>query len=259
MARKRGTAHRRRRGRFSAFWKLTGAALILCAAVAALTVFFKVQHIVVEGAQRYNDTEIVAASGIEVEDNLFLLNKYSVAQTIFDTLPYVEEASIRRALPDTIIITVHECGVAAAVETAEGYWLISEQGKLLELVADAPENCPTVRGLAAESCAPSAPLSAGAGHETEVETLLTLLQAARSRAVLADISRIDLSDAECIRMNYLGRFTVKLPWDSDMDTVLRGMEEVATGELESNQTGEINFMNLVSKGWINFIPGEVED
>lgn len=257
MAQRHG--HRRRRGRFSALVKLLCAALILTAAVMALTLFFKVQHITVVGAQRYEASEVIAASGIEVEDNLFLLNKYSVAQAIFDTLPYVEEASLRRALPDTIVITVHECVAESAVETAEGYWLVSGSGKLLERVGDAPESCPTVRGLTLTEAAPSLQLAAVAEETAAVEALLEILRAATERGLLADISRVDLSDPECIRMSYLGRFSVKLPWDSDMATVLRGMEEVATGELETNQTGEISFMNLADKGVVNFIPGEVED
>ena len=64
--------------------------------------------------------EVVAASGIEIEDNLFLLNKYSAAQAIFEKLPYVEEVTINRALPDTIVITERECAAAAGVVTPEG-------------------------------------------------------------------------------------------------------------------------------------------
>lgn len=45
------------------------------------------------GNARYTSEEVVAASGIEIEDNLFLLNKYSAAQAIFEKLPYVEEAT----------------------------------------------------------------------------------------------------------------------------------------------------------------------
>lgn len=257
MAHRHG--HRRQRGRFSALVKLFCTALILTAAVMALTLFFKVQHITVVGAQRYEASEVVAASGIEVEDNLFLLNKYRVAQAIFETLPYVEEASLRRALPDTIVITVRECVAEAAVETAEGYWLVSGSGKLLELVADAPENCPTVRGLTLTGAAPSLQLAAVTEETAAVEALLEILGAATERELLADISRVDLSDPACIRMSYLARFSVKLPWDSDMATVLRGMEDVALNELESNQTGEISFMNLASKGVVNFIPGDVTE
>ena len=120
MARNRSTNRRRRRGRFSFLTKLLCILLIAGAVVAALTVFFKVQSITVSGNARYTSEEAaVAASGIEIEDNLFLLNKYSAAQAIFEKLPYVEEATINRALPDTIVITVRECAAAAGVVTPE--------------------------------------------------------------------------------------------------------------------------------------------
>ena len=76
MARNRSTNRRRRRGRFSFLMKLLCILLIAGAVVAALTVFFKVQSITVSGNARYTSEEIIAASGIEIEDNLFLLNKY---------------------------------------------------------------------------------------------------------------------------------------------------------------------------------------
>ena len=117
MARNRSTNRRRRRGRFSFLMKLLCILLIAGAVVAALTVFFKVQSITVSGNARYTSEEIIAASGIEIEDNLFLLNKYSAAQAIFEKLPYVEEATINRALPDTIVITVRECAAAAGVSS----------------------------------------------------------------------------------------------------------------------------------------------
>ena len=200
MARNRSTNRRRRRGRFSFLTKLLCILLIAGAVVAALTVFFKVQSITVSGNARYTSEEVVAASGIEIEDNLFLLNKYSAAQAIFEKLPYVEEATINRALPDTIVITVREC--AAALMT---------------------------------------------------ETLLTLVRTAGGYGMLAGIGSIDLSDAEAITFTYLGRFTVRLPWDSDLDYIFRSVQDLVNG-LESNETGEINYMLLKSKGEMHFIP-----
>lgn len=254
MARNRGTNHRRRRGRFSFLLRLVCSLLILGAVIAALTVFFKVQRIEVNGSERYDAQTVVEASGIEPEDNLFLLNKYSVGQTICETLPYVEAVSIRRALPDTIVITVQECGAAAGLETQDGVWLISENGKLLERADAAGEGRPTVVGIELTAPEPSAQLAPDGESSEEITVLLTLLRTAGERAMLADLGRIDLSDPEAIYLRYLDRFTVKLPWDADIATVLRGMEEVVTEKLESNQTGEINFMNLADKGQINFIP-----
>ena len=237
MARNRSTNRRRRRGRFSFLMKLLCILLIAGAVVAALTVFFKVQSITVSGNARYTSEEIIAASGIEIEDNLFLLNKYSAAQAIFEKLPYVEEATINRALPDTIVITVRECAAAAGVVTPEGYWLISENGKLLERTSPAL----------------SAQLSLGEEKTLTTETLLTLVRTAGGYGMLAGIGSVDLSDAEAITFTYLGRFTVRLPWDSDLDYIFRSVQDLVNG-LESNETGEINYMLLKSKGEMHFIP-----
>jgi len=253
MARNRSTNRRRRRGRFSFLMKLLCILLIAGAVVAALTVFFKVQSITVSGNARYTSEEVVAASGIEIEDNLFLLNKYSAAQAIFEKLPYVEEATINRALPDTIVITVRECVAAAGVVTPEGYWLISENGKLLERTDTLPSGCPGITGVEPESPALSAQLSLGEEKTLTTETLLTLVRTAGGYGMLAGIGSVDLSDAEAITFTYLGRFTVRLPWDSDLDYIFRSVQDLVNG-LESNETGEINYMLLKSKGEMRFIP-----
>ena len=252
MARKHSTNRRRRRGRFSALVKLLCMLLIVGAIVAAMTLFFKVQTIVVDGNERYGRDEIIAASGVKVEDNLFLLNKYGAAQAIFEKLPYVEEASIRRKLPDTLVISVRECAAAAGIEADGGVWLISENGKLLELAQSVPQGCPAVRGVELVDPALSARLSFGEEHETEAERLLDILRAANGQGMLAGVESVDLSDATAIRMEYLGRFTVKLPWDADTDRVFRAVQKVVA-TLESNQTGEIN---LMLDGEIRFIPSK---
>lgn len=185
MARNRSTNRRRRRGRFSFLTKFLCILLIAGAVVAALTIFFKVQSITVSGNARYTSEEVVAASGIEIEDNLFLLNKYSAAQAIFEKLPYVEEATINRALPDTIVITVRECAAAAGVVTPEGYWLISENGKLLERTDTLPSGCPGITGVEPESPALSAQLSLGEEKTLTTETLLTLVRTAGGYGMLA--------------------------------------------------------------------------
>ena len=120
MARNRSTNRRRRRGRFSFLMKLLCILLIAGAVVAALTVFFKVQSITVSGNARYTSEEIIAASGIEIEDNLFLLNKYSAAQAIFEKLPYVEELTIIRHLPSTIAIEIREWDAVASILPSSG-------------------------------------------------------------------------------------------------------------------------------------------
>ena len=73
MARRRRNNRRRRRGSFAPFYKLLCLVVIVAAIVVALSLFFKVEHIAVDGNSRYTNVEVVNASGVKQGDNLFLM------------------------------------------------------------------------------------------------------------------------------------------------------------------------------------------
>ena len=94
MASKRRN-RRRRRGRASFPLRLLCLAVVIAAFLGALTMFFRIDMIVVETAGAI-PKRIIEAAGVQKEQNLVLLNKYKVKQSIFDTLPYVETVVINR-------------------------------------------------------------------------------------------------------------------------------------------------------------------
>ena len=122
-----GTRHnrRRRRGRLSFLWKPLAALIILAATVAAVTLFFRMDHITVVGNERYTEQQVLEASGLELGSNLYFVNKYDVKEAIFAQLPYVEEIRINRKLPDTLCIEVRECTAVAGIRDGRGVWLVS--------------------------------------------------------------------------------------------------------------------------------------
>ena len=64
--------------------------LIICVAiVVAITLFFKVEAITVSGQDRYTAQQVQDATGIQIGDNLYLLDKNEVADSIIETLPYI--------------------------------------------------------------------------------------------------------------------------------------------------------------------------
>jgi hypothetical protein len=134
----------RTRGRFRALYTLLSAVLICAAIVGGSIVFFRVRTVEVSGASRYTQSELIAASGIQDGDNLFLINKFSVVPSMFKRLPYLDTIMIRRRLPDTMVITVTECTPAAVLETESGGWLMDKRTKLLEQAAG---SYPRVIGL----------------------------------------------------------------------------------------------------------------
>ena len=88
--------------------------------MAALAVFFKVDTIEVTGNSRYTAQEIADSGGIHVGDNLFLVNKFSAAEAITRSLPYISSVRISRKLPDTLCIQVEENGTLCAIEQSGG-------------------------------------------------------------------------------------------------------------------------------------------
>lgn len=249
MARGR-TTRRRRRGRFSFLLKFLCFALILGAMIAALTMFFKTEMILVEGNRKYTEEQVIEASGLSIGDNLYLMNKYAHAQQIFSSLPYIESASISRKLPDTLIIEVHECSAAASIPAEGGAWLMSVDGKLLEQTDALPENCVRVSGCTLEAPEISAEASVDAAYSYKLETLCTLLNAAEEKRMRENIRTVDLGDDTCLQLTYADRFTVKMPWDADIAYKLESLATVVD-YLEINETGMIN---LMAEGKASFIP-----
>ena len=249
MARNRGS-RRRRRGRFAFLFKLLSFFIIVGAIVAALTLFFKMEHIAVTGNQRYTEQEVLDASGLHTGDNLYLMNKYAVKEAIFSSLPYVENVSINRKLPDTLLIEIRESRPAAALQSEQSIWLVSQEGKLLEETGVAPENCPRVLGVTLEDPAAGAQAVFPEEEAYRVQVLFTLLSAAEERGMIEQIAQIDLSDETALHFDYLGRFTVQVPWTSDIGYKLTSLKRTVES-LEDNQTGRID---LMTDGKSRFIP-----
>ena len=238
MASKRRN-RRRRRGRASFPLRLLCLAVVIAAFLGALTMFFRIDMIVVEGNERYTEEKI-----------LVLLNKYKVKQSIFDTLPYVETVVINRKYPDALILTVTECTASAALTGENGTWLMSDEGKILERASQIPEGCARVTGCTLVEPAVGAMAAFADGDSYKFERLLTLLRTAEDKQLLSMIGEIDLSYGTSITFTYLDRFTVKMPWDADIAYKLGNVRTVVE-QLEANQTGTINLMN---DGRADFIP-----
>ena len=117
MASPRNKRKRKRgKGRLGPLFKLLCAGAVAVALTRGATVFFQVETVAVTGNSRYSQEEIIKATGIQTGDNLFRMNKYQIAHQVLQGLPYVEELTIRRALPSTIVITVKEWNAVARVE-----------------------------------------------------------------------------------------------------------------------------------------------
>lgn len=255
MARRRNSSRRRRRGSSGFLYKLLSMLAICAVIIVALTLFFRVETIVVTGTERYTAEEVIQASGVETGDNLFLLNKPTVNQRIRDALPYVERVKrINRKLPDTLLIEVEECGTPLAVVQDGSAWLVSPLGKIVEqLPAGQAEGYAVIDGCQLLTPTVGTKIALATEYNAKKESLLDLLAALEEAEMLDQVEAIHLEDASTLTMEYGGRFLVEMPYRADYQRKLQTLR-LAVEKLETNQTGTIQLLQE-DRYAANFIPG----
>ena len=252
MAR-RHNRRRRRRGSLGPLLRVLSVLLTAAAIVAALTLFFKVDQVVVSGNERYSDQEIVEVSGVEQGDNLILMDKYRIAEQLYTQLPYITEVRINRKLPDMLLVEVVETKAVAVIKGGSSNWLLDSEGKLLEVIGSAAiKNYLSIEGTTAQDPAISGTLQLAQESPLSAERLLELLGELERRGMLEKTSSLDVSDPEHLTLSYDGRFQVEMFYDADFAYKLNCLQETVA-RLEPNETGIIR-MTLKDDNEVRFIP-----
>lgn len=228
---------RRRRGGLGRLLRPLSIILAAITVVAALTLFFKVETILVTGAGRYSAADIIAASGVETGDNLVLLDRYRVSQRIYTALPYITDVRPKPKFPNTLEIEVTETQAAAAIQGAGGWWLLSTSGKILEAVdAPAAADYLQIKGIQAETPAVSSPAVLPEDSHLTAERLSSLLTALATQEALPRADALDCSDSRKLVLHYDGRLQVEMFYNADFDFKITCMLS-AVDKLEPNETG----------------------
>lgn len=230
---------RRRRNRLAC-----AAVLFVAAAVCvtlSLTVFFKIETVTVSGNSRYTPEEIIAASGIQPGENLFLTNVEEAAARIESQKPYIRTAVVQRRLPAAIEITVEPTEVAAlGIRTDGGYILLDTGLKVLENgTGGLPDGVPELRVGTVSSSED--------GAQVQVETpdvldTLDSLLTAMDQAGISGITLYDLTDPEDILLTYDGRLDVQVGSTDNLPKKMAMLAEVIhrNDETDPQRSGTID-------------------
>lgn len=245
----------RRRGRFSGLYKVLSILLAAAAVVVACIVFFRVNTIEVTGNVRYTAEEVMEASGIQTGDNLIALSGSRVSAAIRTQLPYVENVAIRKILPDGVVLKVTERVAAASVDSAEGRWLISSHGKLLEL-DDGGVQTIQISGLTAVGPYPGGMVQASSEEQLTLDYVKQLLTVLEGQGMLTRCMSLDCTATTSMTLEY-GIYRIKLPRGGDYDYYIRlalsalevGLSE---GKIQEGQSGLLDL--TVADGRARFRP-----
>ncbi len=246
---RRHRPYRSRRSRFGPLSKLLSAIAVIAAVAVACVVFFRVNHIEVEGNQRYSAQEIIDASGIRMGDNLVTLPRSRIASNILSKLPYVEGVVPRRALPDRVVLVVTERTAAASVDTGEGRWLISAQGKLLERETGEPVTA--IIGLTALAPVPGTSIQVSGEQEATLRYVLELMAAIGENGSLSEYASIDCTPAAYIGAER-GIYHIRFPRGGDYGYDLRLLNAaLASDQMPKDVPGTLDL--TIEEGRVHFI------
>lgn len=265
-ARRNRKGRRRNRGRFGFLYKLLSTLIIFAAILAGCVVFFRVNTMMVDGNSRYTSEEIIAASGVQQGDNLFTLNKGKMVSQILTRLPYVDDLSINRKLPDTLIFQVTESTPVAWIESEGTCWLLDHRCKILEAGdSSITEGLPEVLGLTPVDATVGNRLTVNPEEQNKLDRLREFFTAIAGRQMTGSLtSFIDLSSENEIRFGYGENLTVIFPLNGDYDQetyelkrALESMDERGiprTGTLDQNYEGRET--HLLPERWM---PGQTTE
>ncbi|WP_382736854.1 cell division protein FtsQ/DivIB [Agathobaculum butyriciproducens] len=244
-----------RRGRkvFRVLGRVLLTGIVLAAAVVAMTVFFRVKTISVEGAEQYGSEELIAGMDVQMGDNLYLWNKNRVLSDLMHSFPYLERAQLRRKLPDGLVLTVTECSAAAAVRNEDNtFTYISAGGKVLENNA-ADGGLPTVLGVTLNAQIGD---FLDTGTDAHVDAMLNVLENMDAAGLLEKMSFLNLNDLTDVRIGYDKRFDIRAGSLDDLTYRLRFAQTVISDRLSASDIGRLYWD---AQNRLHFVPETAED
>lgn len=231
---------RKRKMQKKLFSFLLAVAVMCVGIVLVFSLFFKINTISVEGEKVYSDKMVTEKSGVEFDSNLFRVNEKEVSEKLSKELPYIKNVTIKRKLPDTLIINIEATKEVAAITQKGVFVLIDETGKVLDKDASIlRENVAVVNNVKIKDIIEGEQLQLD--NEKKTTALLTLLGAIK-KSGLELLTEIDLKNLNDIKIKYDDRITFEVGSLTNIETKLaRG---VAALEKE-------NEINAYSKGTLD--------
>lgn len=234
---------------------LAGLALIVaCAGVAlVLAVFFKVGTVQVKGDKVYSEKDVIAKSGIEVGDNLFLVDEEKVNESLTATLPYINKVTVELDLPDKVVLNVSATREVAALPYGAGFILVDENGKVLDRDSSMIRDGVAIVGGVQLKGAPEGG-TIKLNNDDTTNRFIELLRAIK-KSGFKQLTGITLTKKGDFELKYDERITVKIGSFTNLEQKIRRAEAAIEKENEINEYS-VGVMDVGVEPYANFSPGE---
>ena len=248
--------------------KLVSMVASVGAVLMCLSVFFRVEQVVVSGAEKYSAYSVMEASGVEIGDSLLTIRDASISGRVIAALPYVKEVRVGIKLPGTVNIQIEELDMTYAIQANDSsWWLIAADGRVIEqidptaasgytrilgLQVDGPradqkvqaaeertESAEETESTAADQSGMTLPTTVQITGAQKLDVVLTVLQELEHNGVIGQIVHLDVSNLNNITMVYGQRFDIVLGTSENLSYKIAYMAQ-AIAQLPEYETGELD-------------------
>lgn len=205
----------------------------------ALDKIFYVRNITVMGNNRYENGEIISASGIKMGSNLLFVNSKKSGKEIYDKLPYVEKAEINKKFPGSIEIKIFTGSPCYFMEYESEYLIMSKSDKLLEKTVEIPPEIIHVKGIPFE-------LKENSVIYKDIkikESVFKIIDAFKSNE-LNFLNEIDASNLSEIKIVYDHRIKILIGSEEDLSYKLLTAKEIIMNKISASEKGTLDLKKL---------------
>ena len=214
--------------------------LVVLGIIFVMSLLFRVSDIQVEGNTHYTDEEIIRAIDIEPGDNLFFFNRFAAFARVYSKLPYIENGSVERQLPNKVIITVEETTALAYLELGEEQWTLDHNCKVLgKAAAGELESLIPIVGIDPGTLLIGEQMQTEDQNQEVVDFLADVLYQIEERGLYSEVRRVNFADPRSPEFTYGDKYTVVLGTRNNLEHKF-GMFVSVLGKLKAGDVGIID-------------------
>lgn len=119
--------------------------VVVARLIVQRVVFFPVKNIEIVGNRHLSDKEISRMSKLKTGVSIFSVSSRSIVKRL-ERSPWIKGVTLRKEMPDTILIRIKEAVPAALLKKKGEYYLVRSDGEILEKQGDGEKFLPVITG-----------------------------------------------------------------------------------------------------------------
>ena len=213
-------------------------------AITAMTVyalrssFFKIDQIEVSTGNKVSEEDILGSALISKDDNIILLRKKAIVDRL-ESIPYVKSASIKKKLPDKVVIEILEREPYLQFENGYSFAIIDAEGVLLENSILKYQDIGLAKGIEWEYISDGESIT----DKAQGISIADLLNDQDVISMVAKIKVLDLEDTSNIKFNLFNGIAVEFGPMNNVKYKLKVLGEILADVEKKNIPTKMILMN----------------